>query len=100
MHHFGDLEELVSTLHRMMEFSPSLVKMLPRHPGTKESRYVHLLSGDVENWATPVSSPEQFLQRDTASAERIAALEAQVAVLENDVAELKRQVAGWTRQSE
>jgi uncharacterized protein YceH (UPF0502 family) len=99
MHHFDDLEELVSTLHRMMEFCPPLVRMLPRQPGTKESRYVHLLSGDVENWAPP-DAPEQPLRRDTASAERIAALEAQVAALEKDVAELKRKVAGWTRQSE
>src|SRR5437773_783224 len=50
LHRFEDLGEVQSTLQRMIEFSPPLVKMLPRQPGTKEARYAHLLSGDVEVW--------------------------------------------------
>src|SRR5215510_7379432 len=43
MHRFEDLTEVQSTLQRLMQRDPPLVKVLPRQPGTKESLYVHLL---------------------------------------------------------
>src|SRR3981189_3351845 len=52
MHHFDDLSEVQSALQRLMSREPPLVKVLARQPGTKESRYMHLLSDD----AKPVSS--------------------------------------------
>jgi hypothetical protein len=36
-----------------MQREPPLVKVLPRQPGTKEARYAHLLSGDVEGAEHP-----------------------------------------------
>src|SRR6202166_4666036 len=48
MHRFDDLGIVNSTLQRLMNREPPLVKLLPRQPGTKEARYAHLLSGDVE----------------------------------------------------
>ena len=51
MHRFEDLGIVQSTLQRLMKREPPLAKMLPRQPGTKEARYAHLLSGDVETWA-------------------------------------------------
>jgi uncharacterized protein len=48
MHHFEDLDAVSSTLQRLMQREPPLVTVLPRQPGTKESRYAHLLSGEVE----------------------------------------------------
>src|ERR1700676_1907254 len=51
MHKFEDLGIVQTTLRRLMEREPSLVKMLARQPGTKEARYAHLLSGDVETEA-------------------------------------------------
>ncbi len=45
MHGFGDLSEVQSALQRLIDREPPLVAMLPRQPGTKESRYAHLLSG-------------------------------------------------------
>ena len=102
MHRFDDLGEVLSTLQRMAGCSPPLVKMLPRQPGTKESRYAHLLSGDVESWA-PEPAAEQPHQGDaggdTANPERMAMLEAQVASLQQAVTELKQQIAELLRQS-
>src|SRR5436190_2605514 len=43
---FDDLEAVEGTLHRLAEID--FVKQLPRQPGFKESRWAHLLSGDVE----------------------------------------------------
>jgi hypothetical protein len=48
MHRFEDLTEVQSTLQRLMQRDPPLVRVLPRQPGTKESRYKHLLGGEVD----------------------------------------------------
>src|ERR1700732_3615770 len=48
MHQFDDLSEAQSALQRLMNREPPLVKALARQPGTKESRYIHLLSGDAK----------------------------------------------------
>src|ERR1700722_5438892 len=48
MYPFDDLGQVQSTLQRLAQREPPVVKMLPRQPGTKEARYAHLLSGDVQ----------------------------------------------------
>src|SRR5215475_13839240 len=44
MYAFEDLESLHNALNLLAKREPPLVKVLPRQPGTKESRYIHLLS--------------------------------------------------------
>ena len=39
MHRFEELSDVQSTLQRLMQREPPLVKVLPRQPGTKEARY-------------------------------------------------------------
>src|SRR5258708_6625914 len=48
MHPFDDLGAVQSSLQYLMKREPPIVKVLPRQVGTKEARYSHLLSGDVE----------------------------------------------------
>ncbi len=48
LHHFGEIGEVLAALQKLMEREPPLAAVLPRQPGTKESRYAHLLSGSVE----------------------------------------------------
>jgi uncharacterized protein len=48
MHRFEELDDVQSTLQRLMQRDPPLVKALSRQPGTKESRYAQLLSGNSE----------------------------------------------------
>src|SRR6202171_1140769 len=99
MHHFDDLGEVQSTLQHLMNREPALVKVLARQPGTKESRYVHLLSGDVE----PVSSSgvhEVPAVTGRESAERLSRLESEVAELRMDIADLKQQFAAFRKQFE
>ena len=60
MHRFEDLDEVLSGLQELMRREPPLAKALGRRPGTKEIRYAHLLSPDVEAWEPPgdaASSP-------------------------------------------
>jgi len=98
MHPFEDLAQVQSTLQRLMEREPAIVKVLPRQPGTKEARYAHLLSGDV-------SAPEpvqvaRVVVHETPNAERIARLEKEVAALQQELAEVKQQLAAFRKQFE
>lgn len=97
MYRFEELSDVQSTLQKLMQRELPLVKMLPRQPGTKESRYAHLLSGDVEGYlAPPETAPAQSTQDD----ERVARLEAEVADLRREVADLKQQMESFRRQFE
>jgi uncharacterized protein len=96
MYRFNDLDEVQTALRRLMERQPPLAKALPRQPGTKELRYAHLLSGDVESWEPPAESHAT----GTPDSERIARLEGEVATLQAEVAELKRQLADFRKQFE
>src|SRR3954467_4278676 len=49
LHRFEDLDEVQAPLQRLIEHDPPLAAMLPRQPGTKESRYAHLLSGKIDS---------------------------------------------------
>jgi len=97
MHRFEDLDEVLSGLQQLMRREPPLAKALGRRPGTKEIRYSHLLSGDVEAWEPPA---EMASGSGSADAERIIQLEEQVAALRNEVAELKQQMAEFRKQFE
>lgn len=97
MHRFETLDDVQSTLHKLVEREPPLVTMLPRQPGTKESRYAHLMSGEV---AVPETShaasapPSDSLVDD----DRVARLEAEVAELRGEVGELKDQFERFRQQ--
>ena len=93
LHPFDELSDVQSTLQRLIDFDPPFVKVLPRQPGTKESRYAHLFCGD--NFPQP-SESERHSPADSANSEdaiRLQLLEEQVAKLTEEVAELRAQVA-------
>lgn len=96
-HRFESLADVQSTLQHLMQRQPPLVKMLPRQPGAKEPRYVHLLAGDVDvgDSALPVNVGVR-----SAADERVAALEETVRILEERIAALERQLADFRRQFE
>jgi uncharacterized protein YceH (UPF0502 family) len=99
MHRFEDLTEVQSTLQRLMQRDPPLVRVLPRQPGTKEARYKHLLAGDVEDVADALRTPTP-VRGHSADADRIARLEDEVASLQKEVADLKQQFASFKKQFE
>ena len=83
---FDDLEAVESTLARLADIG--FVKKLPRLPGSREARWAHLLSGDVE--ATEEPAETYTAERGPSDRERITALEREVAELRHMVEELKR----------
>ena len=99
MHKFDDLGIVQSTLQRLMKREPPLVKVLPRQPGTKEARYAHLLSGDVEV-SPPESAAGVAVTSSANSGDRIARLEDQVENLQSEIADLKQQFAAFRKQFE
>jgi uncharacterized protein len=78
------------------------VKLLPRQPGTKEARYAHLLSGDVQERVTPPELADAVSLTQTADASsasnRLARLEEEVATLRAEVFDLKTQLAAFQKQ--
>jgi uncharacterized protein YceH (UPF0502 family) len=91
LHAFADISSVEAFLHELAQRpAGALVAELPRQPGARENRWMHLLSGapDVQEGA-PVAAPGGI---DLGMTE-LAALKANVARLENEVGELKSLVA-------
>ena len=98
MHRFEALEDVQSALQKLMQREPALVKVLARQPGTKESRYAHLLGGDVVEVEMAVVGAADG--RNSQDAERIARLEEDVADLRREVAGVKDQLERFRKQFE
>jgi hypothetical protein len=101
MHRFDEISEVLAGLQKLMDREPPLAAVLPRQPGTKESRYSHLLSGNVESaiaaenagWAREggagAGSDAGF---DSGLVERVAQLEATTLELKQEMAALRQKI--------
>ncbi len=98
MHRFEDLDAVQASLQHLMQREPPLVAVLPRQPGTKESRYAHLFSGEVE--AGEMSVARAASPSSSSDDERVSRLEQALAVLRSEVAEIKQQLAEFRKQFE
>ena len=80
MHEFSDMQEVEQTLEGLAarEDGPYVVR-LAREPGKRESRYMHLFSGDVD--AASATAESDRPERDDSLAARVEALEEEVAGL-------------------
>jgi uncharacterized protein YceH (UPF0502 family) len=88
LHRFDEISDVLGGLQKLMDRDPCLAAVLPRQPGTKESRYAHLLSGPVESIATPAAeAPTKSAV--SAQDERIERLEIEINELRQQVAELR-----------
>ena len=88
LHSFTDIE-LVELFLRELAERPagSLVTELPRQPGSRENRWMHLLSGSpaAQSAAVLATAPSET----SGTSQEMVALRADVASLRNEVAELK-----------
>ncbi len=100
LYHFEELSDVQGALQKLMQREPALVKVLARQPGTKESRYVHLLCGDVEDLAGEGAREPARVSRGEGDGDRFARLEGEVAELRSEVAELREQLALFRKQFE
>ncbi len=80
LHRFASVPEVIETLELLV--AGELVARLPRRPGQKEERYMHLLGGEAgENGGVAVPAPDD---------DRLGALERRLAELEERVDALER----------
>ena len=99
MHRFDDLSEAQSALQRLMNREPALVKVLARQPGTKESRYMHLLCGDAQPVSTGAGR-EVPAALERGKMDEFSRLSSEVAELRKDMANLEQQFAAFRKQFE
>lgn len=87
---FRDMQEVESALDRLIERSDGpFVARLPREPGKRESRYMHLFSGDATAMEFS-SSTLSASELSGAELERLDQLELRVDELEQEIVQLKR----------
>jgi uncharacterized protein len=102
MYEFAELSEVEMTLESLIAAEPPLVVKLPRQPGTKESRYAHLLAGEVHVEEPPPPPPraDAAVLEVRAENQRLAGLESEVAELRQQLADLQQQFLDFKRQFE
>ena len=96
MYRFETLDDVQGALQKLAQRDPALVKMLPRQPGTKESRWAHLLAGDVVGETEP--STNMAAEHALGDSDRVSRLEEEVAELRRELSEIKDQMERLRRQ--
>ena len=92
IHRFADTSSVEGFLHELAQRPAGpLARELPRQPGTRETRWVHLLSGAPATTSEPPD--DAAASDDLITAGELAALKANVDDLQAEVAALKATVA-------
>jgi uncharacterized protein YceH (UPF0502 family) len=92
MYRFDALEDVLGTLQKLSQREPPLVKVLPRQPGTKESRYAHLLSGDVEGNLVAAAPPARA---EGGEGGEVESLREEIAELRRELEALKHEFVAF-----
>jgi uncharacterized protein YceH (UPF0502 family) len=105
MYHFEALDDVISTLDRLAHRDPALAAILPRQPGTKESRYMHLFSGepptpDAEESMSVARAPSLATAGANSTADRLSTLEDEVSRLRQELSDVQQQLAAFRKQFE
>lgn len=95
LHAFEDLGAVQKTLQTLEEWG--YVKLLPRQPGRKESRYAHLLSGPPLEQEGKTEAAASEPPAPPAN-EQVAQLEAQVRSLREELESLKQTLFDFKKQ--
>lgn len=91
IHSFAGMDEVESTLQQLAQREPPLARALPREPGAREVRYMHLLSPLPPTAEAPrPSGVRDTTDPDTADPDEIPA---RMATLENEIADLRTRLA-------
>jgi uncharacterized protein YceH (UPF0502 family) len=96
LHKFGDILAVEAFLNELAERRDgALVRELPKQPGSRETRWAHLVSGEP-----PVCASSQPASNggDAISVSELAAIKANVDQLQSEVAALRETVARISRE--
>ncbi|HEV2277849.1 MAG TPA: YceH family protein [Acidobacteriaceae bacterium] len=99
IYRFEELEDVLGVLQKLMQRETPLVAALPRQPGTKEIRYVELLSGEahVSQSQGDVGHPRTPTQANTGlewgtQGERLERIEVELARLREEMAQVRAEL--------
>ncbi|MGH9605915.1 MAG: YceH family protein [Terracidiphilus sp.] len=102
MHSFEEIADVLAGLEKLMERELPLAAVLPRMHGTKEARYAHLLSAQVEPSAAtpaqPLSAGNAYQTTDAYQPGEASVQEERIARLESAVHELRQQMAELSKK--
>ena len=101
LYNFDSLDEVEAALQSLLDHdgNPLIVK-LPRQAGTKESRYAHLLAGDVTVDYEEAAPRESTTSRVRVDEERVTKLEEEVTNLRRELSDLQQQFLDFKKQFE
>ncbi len=95
LHRFADISSVEAFLDEMAEHEPPFVVKLPRSPGERESRWAHLLCGEV---AMPALSASAASGSEGVAPSEFEALKAEQARMAAEIAELRALVTRMARE--
>ncbi len=99
LYNFSGLGEIQETLDGLIRRDDPLVAKVPVQSGQKESRFAHLLSGDIDTESLAVAHSARST-RSSVEAERVKKLEDEVASLRGEVEALKHTFDEFKKQFE
>ncbi len=98
LHRFGDILSVEAFLNELAERKEgALARELAKQPGARETRWVHLMSGEPVIAATPAAATSVGALADVTGSE-LAAMKANIDELQREVAELKASLAKLARE--
>jgi uncharacterized protein YceH (UPF0502 family) len=103
LYDFSGLQEVEETLNSLsLKEAEALVATLPRQPGQKETRYAHLLSGEVVvvNHQLESENSESTRPFQPSRGDRVSALEQEVESLRAEVEGMRREFEEFKKQFE
>ena len=95
---FEDLDQVALSLENLM--TTGLVAQLPRQPGQKEQRFVHLLAVESSNTDQVAARPEQVMIERVSAHTRLDTLEQSVATLREEIEQLKNDFSSFKKHFE
>jgi uncharacterized protein YceH (UPF0502 family) len=97
LHKFGDILSVEAFLHELAERKDgAFVRELPKQPGARETRWVHLLSGEPD---LPPDQPARAAPSSEAvTVSEIAVMNARIDQLQSEVASLRETVSRLSRE--
>jgi hypothetical protein len=98
MHNFAAMDEVDSTLQQLAQREPPLTRAMPREPGAREVRYVHLLSPAEAASRTQLDSAHNAPVASARALDHVPAtvredVADRIRTLESELAQLRARIA-------
>ena len=96
LYEFENLDQVFEILDKLSSEEPNYIKQLPKRPGQKEARYIHLFAEfDEDSYEDENPSPSAPANNSaiTVLEERVSQLEEQLQTLRNEFDELMKQLS-------